>query len=126
MNCDPTHIKFPIHLATLPLSGTQILLVWDKPLGDGYDFKVEVKNGAVLMEVTFGPLGFGNAKTVVINRLQPQTTYTFYVYHQCSSNPGHYTNAKHIAGKTLAEGNMLSIIKFYTSLLDIQSSSDQH
>ncbi len=105
MVCDPAHIKRALDYSALSLSYSQILLVWDKPIGPGYDFKVEVKNGTAIAQVIRGEMGFGNAKAVVIDGLQPSTTYTLYIYHSCSSSPEHYTTAKHTSATTLAKGS---------------------
>ncbi len=88
---------------TLPLSGTQVLLIWDKPFGHGYEFKVEVKLGAAVVEVIIGTMGFGNAKALVINQLEPSKMYSFFISHKCSS-AGQYTPPQQVDGTTLAKG----------------------
>ncbi len=93
-----------MHYKALALSESQILLVWDKPIGPGYNFKVEVKIGTAIVKVILGEMGFGNAKAVAIDGLQPITTYTFLIYHSCTSVPGQYSTAKTTSTATLAKG----------------------
>ncbi len=105
MKCDPNHIKKAADYSTLPLSGSQVLLIWDKPIGYGYDFKVEVNVGSAVLKAIEGTMEFGNAKALVVGRLQPLTTYTFNIFHKCSSSTGAYVpRPKHVDAKTLDKG----------------------
>ncbi len=103
MECDPAHPNSITNFHTLPLSGTQVLLIWDKPIGHGYDFKVEVKYTTAVVEVIVGTMGFGNAKALVINQLEPSKMYSFFISHKCSSS-GQYNGPTQVDGKTLAKG----------------------
>ncbi len=103
MKCDPAHPNTVAKYSTLPLSGTQMLLIWDKPIGYGYAFKVEVKYTTAVVEVIVGTMGFGNAKALVINQLEPSKMYSFLISHKCSPS-GQYTPPQQVDGTTLAKG----------------------
>ncbi len=85
----------------MAVSDTQILMVWDKPLGYGYRYKVEVKIGSYVIQVLYGETGFGNAKTVIVYNLQPSQAYNFSAFHECTNNPGPYSKAKTMQAATM-------------------------
>ncbi len=45
MKRDPAQPQIPINVGAYPVSDKIIFVVWDKPLGDGYRYKVTVDDG---------------------------------------------------------------------------------
>ncbi len=109
--CDPSRPKKPAHLGVMAVSDTQVLMVWDKPLGNGYRYKVEVKVGALVIQVLYGETGFGNAKTVIVYNLQPGQAYDFSAFHECTHHPGTYSTPRMLSATTMGLGKFFFLLK---------------
>ncbi len=88
----------------VPLTDSQVLIVWRKDLGLGYNFKVTVTQGQTEVKTIQGPTGFGNSKAVVVNGLQSGINYDFATVHECASKPGTFSAGSPKAGKTFDKG----------------------
>ncbi len=102
--CDST--TSPKSLRTRALTDTQILLIWNKPLGDGYKFKITTFIGAAVVKTTEGFMSYGSIGAVVVTGLQPNQPYTFKVQHDCVYTPGTSSTQKTRTGTTLNPGKL--------------------
>ncbi len=105
--CDLQKPKKPLKASAVAVSESQVLVMWSKPLGPGYNFRVVVKLRDVILKVLTGETGFGNSKAIVVNWLQPNIEYNFTMEHECAVNPGHYSKVKYVLASTLKKGNSL-------------------
>ncbi len=96
--------KYAKELAVQPLSESQVLLVWNKPLGPGYKYRIQVNVSNILLKEIKGTLGFGSIQTVVVNGLLPSTAYSFTAQHECEAKPGVYSKVKSLPATTLGPG----------------------
>lgn len=116
----PEACGYPVQIATnftaLPVSESQIILVWDKPLGFGFNYKITVQLGSGILQVIKGELGFGNAAALTINGLFPLTQYKFALSLECESNPGKYSRRIYEYAKTLARREFLSVFSIPFSI----------
>ncbi len=97
-------IKRPEELGAHALSDTQILLMWNKDLGLGYNYRITIKIGAVPIRISHGMMTFGSIAVVVVDNLLPNQRFDFEVRHECSSNPGTLSSPRTAFATTLTEG----------------------
>lgn len=92
----------------LPVSDSQVLGIWNKDLGDGYRYKIDIKVGGTVISRMQGTLSFGSTVAVVVNGLQPDQPYDFDVYHECASKPGTPSSIRNRNVRTLQQGKKRS------------------
>ncbi len=94
----------PTYVGAYAVSDTRIMVVWDKPLGDGYKYKVTVNKTSQNPQIKTGEQGFGNAGLEQFFGLTPKTNYTLSVQFECKDNPGKFSPAATTDVKTLDSG----------------------
>ncbi len=104
-----TKPQFTNKYVAQPLSESQVLLVWNKPLGPGYKYRIQVNISNIILKEIRGTLGFGSIQTVVVNGLLPNTEYSITAQHECESNPDVYSKVKTQLAKTYASGKSLQL-----------------
>ncbi len=97
--------KGPIQLKMQPVSDSQIIAIWNKDLGDGYRYKMNIKVGTTVITKMEGMLSFGSTIAVVVAGLQPNQPYNFEIYHECESQPGTASGIRTRSATTLQQGN---------------------
>ncbi len=84
--CSP-NIQGPGNFAAYPISDSQALLAWGKPLGEGYVFQVIYRLDAAIRIKKLQELqGFGPMDMVVISGLKPSTKYHAEIRFYCGLN----------------------------------------
>ncbi len=91
---DPAQPQIPINVGAYPVSDKIIFVVWDKPLGDGYRYKVTVDDGGQSRTSVTAEQGFGNVRLHEIFGLTADTNYTVSVELECKDHGA--TFARHI------------------------------
>ncbi len=76
----------PINVDVYVVSGVEMIVSFDKPIGDGYKYKVTYKDTNPEQEAS-GILGYGNAATHVLSGLTAATDYKIKVFLECDSKP---------------------------------------
>ncbi len=104
VQCHPAQPQSPINVGAYPLSDKIMLVVWDKPLGDGYTYKVTVDDGGQNRSSVTGEHGFGNAGFQEIFGLTADTNYTVSVELECKDNPGTFSQPTRTNVTTLPAG----------------------
>ncbi len=74
----------PTNAETYVVSESQLLWIWDKPIGNGYSFKVTVKEGTTVVREINERMGYGPIGVVVIQGLQPKKEYSLSLSHYCT------------------------------------------
>ncbi len=92
----PTGIKRPDNVDAQPVSSSQVIVVWDKELGFGYNYRLNVLSGTETVQVITGSEGFGNAEAVTVRGLLPSKPYSFSVELECASKPGTFSKPRSI------------------------------
>ncbi len=95
--------QLPVNVGAYPVSSSEVLVVLDKPIGDGYDFKISYSGGPGITLGTQGPLGYGTAWIQVISSLQPDYEYEFQVEMSCEHSSS-YSQPISVIVKTLPVG----------------------
>ncbi len=104
VKCNPAQPQAPINIGAYAVSDKTILVVWDKPLGGGYMYKVKVDNGGQNHTLFTGEQGFGNAGLKEIFGLNAATNHTVSVELECKNNPGTSSQPVTTAVTTLSAG----------------------
>ncbi len=94
----------PINIGAYPLSDKILFVVWDKPLGDGYMYKVTVDDGGQNSTSVTGDQGFGNVGLREIFGLNADTNYRVSVVLECRSHQGTFSQAATTTVTTLPAG----------------------
>ncbi len=100
----PCTTSKPNNVGAYPLSDKILLVAWDKPLGDGYTYKVTVDGGGQNRSSVTGEHGFGNAGFQEIFGLTADTNYTVSVELECKDNPGTFSQPATTNVTTLPAG----------------------
>ncbi len=81
-----------------------MIVSFDKPIGDGYSYKVTYKSRTAAEQAKEGSLGYGTAAACIIKNLAPQTDYEIKVYLKCDNKPGTLsTTPRKTTAKTLQQ-----------------------
>ncbi len=104
VKCNPAQPQTPINVVAYPVSDQIMLVAWDKPLGNGYMYKVIVNDGGQNHTLLTGEQGFGNAGLQEVVGLNAATNYTVSVELECKNNPGTSSQPVTTAVTTLSAG----------------------
>ncbi len=96
----------PIHVGAYAISSTRVAVVWDKPIGGGYKYKVAAKSPGQSPITGRGEQGFGNAGFYELFGLTPKTNYSVSVQLECNDNPGKFSQAATTFVMTLISGKI--------------------
>ncbi len=100
-----SHPERPINVGAFAISATSIFVVWDKELGDSYNYKVTVDAAGTMKKEKTGSQGFGNAGLVQISGLSEKSQLTVTVRLACKDTPTEFTQARKVLVTTLATGS---------------------
>ncbi len=81
----------PINVGACAISDKRIAVVWDKPFGYDYKFKVTAEVSGKPTKTETGVQGFGNAGFSEMLGLASDTNYTFNVELECKDHLGVYS-----------------------------------
>ncbi len=77
----------PANITTFPISDSQVIIAWDKPIGSDYTFLMYYSNYWGIRETEMsGPEGFGTMHIVVLSGLEPSTKYKASIKHICAKD----------------------------------------
>ncbi len=107
VKCNAAKPQIPINVGAYPVSDKIILVVWDKPLGDGYRYKVTVDDGGQNRTSVSGEQGFGNAGLHEIFLLTEDTNYTVSVQLECKDHRGTFSQPATTVVTTLPAGKLI-------------------
>ncbi len=100
-----SHPERPTNVGAFAISDKSIFVVWDKELGDSYNYKVTVDAAGTVKQEKSGDQGFGNAGLVQISGLTEKSQLTVTVQLACKDTPTEYTQARKVIVTTLATGS---------------------
>ncbi len=96
----------PNNVGAYAISDKRIAVVWDKPPGNGYKFKVTAEAPGKPTKTETGEQGFGNAGFSKIMDLVANTNYTVNVELECKGYPGTLSPKATTHVKTLVIGKL--------------------
>ncbi len=94
----------PTNVGAYTISDKRIAVLWDKPLGDGYMYKVTVDEAGQNLQSKSGKQGFGNVGFQEIDNLTADKNYTVNVELECQYHQGAFSQKVTTFVTTLSAG----------------------
>ncbi len=77
----------PANITTFPISDSQVIIAWDKPVGSGYTYLMYYSNYYAIRETEVsGNEGFGTMHIIVLSSLESKSKYKASIKHICAQN----------------------------------------
>ncbi len=108
----------PKNVGAYVVSGRKVLVWWDKPIGNGYKYKVTYKEGHNTFPEKKGIHGYTTVGNFILSSLTPGKEYKITVNLECASNANIFSpipgviKAKTFAESTLQRSANTSLYQF--------------
>ncbi len=102
----------PQNVGAYVVSGSKMLVWWDKPIGNGYNYKLTYKEiGTNNLNEKTGSHGYTTVGNFILSSLTPGKEYEITVNLECASNPNIFSPIPGvIKAKTFAESKFLHFV----------------